>query len=308
MAATHLGPSGLFNGSTMALPPEWTVKLGKHLLRQRGLGWLKPPLRSVDRLLNLIRCSINRLALWRTLLRTRRYIHLGCGETRLVGAINVDARATRATDIRHDCTSLKLFPDNHFSGVVSNAFWEHVFLDARQHVVDEVHRVLTGGGFALFLGIPDFERIAKAYLKKEQGITAKSFDLSQVYRFTHGEPESTPTWWLENLHKSLFDVDTVFSILCSSGFRSWIIFRYSYGNEVVPGQLGFLAYKKQEISSEFMKVQLEKLLCQFHLNFVNLKSLEICTKTCSFGVEDRRPSQRCVPNAPNLRDLGGGRL
>jgi predicted SAM-dependent methyltransferase len=206
---------------------------------------------------------------------------LGCGEDKLVGAINLDARATRATDIRHDCASLEIFPDNHFAGVVSNAFWEHVLLNNRQHVIDEVYRVLRENGFSLFLGIPDFERIAMAYLNKERGITSEIFDLSQVYRFTHGDPESTPAWWFENLHKSLFDDDTVFNILRSSGFSSWIIFRYSYGNEVVPGQLGFLAYKKQDISRELIKQQLKDFLCQFHLEFVNLHSLEICTNVCS---------------------------
>lgn len=157
------------------------------------------------------------------------------------GAINVESRATRATDIQHDCRFLRIFPRNHFVGVVSNAFWEHVFLNDRQHVVDEVHRILTDDGFALFLGIPDFERIALAYLNKEQGITSQTFDLSQVYRFTHGGPESTPNWWFGNLHKSLFDVDTVLCVLRSAGFSSWIIFRYAYGNEAVPGQLGFPA-------------------------------------------------------------------
>ena len=158
----------------MVFPPEWTVKLGKQLLRHSGLGWLDRPLRNIYRSINFMRCCINRTVLWRTLLRTRSYIHLGCGETRLVGAINVDARATRAADIRYDCTSLALFQTSVL-GVVSNAFWEHVFLNARQQVVDEVHRVLREGGFSLFLGIPDFERIAKAYLDKEQGITTYSY-------------------------------------------------------------------------------------------------------------------------------------
>jgi hypothetical protein len=254
---------------------ELKFKLRNYLLKHKRLGCLEQSIRAGYSLFNRMRCSINRIVYWRVLLRDRKYVHLGCGDHALTGAINVDSRATRATDIRQDCRSLEIFPRNHFVGVVSNAFWEHVFLNDRQRVVDEVHRILRDDGFVLFLGIPDFERIAIAYLNKEQGITSQTFDLSQVYRFTHGDPESTPKWWFGNLHKSLFDVDTVLSILRSAGFSSLIIFRYSYGKESVPGQLGFLAYKKRRMSSNVMNQQLLELLQQFHLTFVNLNSLEI---------------------------------
>jgi predicted SAM-dependent methyltransferase len=254
---------------------ELKFKIRNCLLKHKRLGWLERPIRAGYSLFNRMRCSINRIVFWRALLRTRKYVHLGCGDRTLTGAINVDSRATRATDIRQDCKSLEIFPKDYFVGVVSNAFWEHVFLNDRQHVVDEAHRIIREDGFALFLGIPDFERIAIAYLNKEQGITSQTFDLSQVYRFTHGDPESTPKWWFGNLHKSLFDVETVLSILRSASFRSWIVFRYSYGNEAVPGQLGFLAYKKQRIPSNVMNQQLRELLLQFHLTFVNVNSLEI---------------------------------
>ncbi|MFA6598867.1 MAG: methyltransferase domain-containing protein [Ignavibacteriaceae bacterium] len=209
------------------------------------------------------------------MLKKQPYIHLGCGDTRIIGAINVDARSTSATDIRYNCTSLEIFPSNHFEGVFSNAFWEHVFLNNRLHVIEECQRVLKENGFALFLGIPDFERVAKAYLNKEPGITTKIFDLSQVYRFTHGGPESTPSWWFENLHKSLFDVYTINEILLTAQFSSWIIFRYSYGEERVPGQLGFLAYKNSSEDVESMHKKLILLIDEFNIKYVNISSLEI---------------------------------
>ncbi|MGS7457370.1 hypothetical protein, partial [Mycobacterium tuberculosis] len=68
------------------------------------------------------------------------------------------------------------------------------------------------------------------------------FDLENVYRYTHGAPEGV-SWWLEQLHKSLFDAEEVEQLLTAAGFRHYVIFNYSFLNEKMNLNLGFIAFK-----------------------------------------------------------------
>ena len=54
------------------------------------------------------------------------------------------------------------------------------------------------------------------------------FDLYNVYRYTHGAPEGQESWWLGQLHKSLFDASEVATLLSASGFAQYAIFCYAY--------------------------------------------------------------------------------
>jgi len=97
-----------------------------------------------------LNCNVNRFIKWNFFLKNNYYLHLGCGDTKLEKAINVDARYTSAADIRYNCINLKIFPSNHFQGVFSNAFWEHVYLNERQNVINSVIRVIRNDGFVFF--------------------------------------------------------------------------------------------------------------------------------------------------------------
>lgn len=180
--------------------------------------------------------------------RGRDRLHLGCADVRLEGFLNADVRATAATDLVLDCSDLDGLAAHSFSLIYSNAFLEHLYIDERERCLRGVHRVLKVDGVAVFTGIPDFEQVARAYLgaeavnSTEPGSTPERFDLYQVYRYTHGAPEQVP-WRFAQLHKSLFDKDTIEELLRKSGFRCFCIFRYGWGNERTPANCGFVAYK-----------------------------------------------------------------
>ncbi|MBT4498346.1 MAG: methyltransferase domain-containing protein, partial [Gemmatimonadetes bacterium] len=150
-----------------------------------------------------------------------RIIHIGCGDQRLDGFVNLDARQTSATDLVHSCDDLSFLPTHSFATIYSHAFFEHLFIFQREPCLRSAHRALKEDGTLVFLGLPDFRAIARAYLDGEPGVTLPRFDLREVYRYTHGQPEHAPDWWLEQLHKSLFDQETVTALLKAAGFNDF---------------------------------------------------------------------------------------
>ncbi|MGA3066358.1 MAG: methyltransferase domain-containing protein [Tepidisphaeraceae bacterium] len=185
-------------------------------------------------------------------------VHLGCGEMKLPGFVNIDARQTKATDLVHDCGNLAIFPSESVGFVFSHAFFEHLYLAQRVPLLADIRRALHPEGYVYFCGIPDFEMVARCYLEKTRGNTRPIFDLFEAYRYTHGEPEHKPAWWLEQLHKSLFDQHDLRSQLREAGFTSPSIFRYAFRQEPNPVNLGFVARKNDEpVGDDFLKQMAE---------------------------------------------------
>lgn len=91
------------------------------------------------------------------------------------------------------------------------------------------------------MGLPDFRTIARLYLEKVEGIIGDTFDLFNVYRYTHGDPEHAGDWWLAQLHKSLFDRAELDSLLRASGFNSWVVANYAFPGEPHALNLAFYA-------------------------------------------------------------------
>jgi predicted SAM-dependent methyltransferase len=177
------------------------------------------------------------------LLATTDKLHIGCGDVKLPGFINMDFRATLATDIAADCTEINIFPPGSLSLVYSHAFFEHLYRLDRIKNLKTVFNSLKNDGRVVYMGFPDFKVIAKAYLDKEKGLIGDRFNLYHVYRFTHGDPEHVKGWWLEQLHKSLFDTETVSELLTQAGFSYYCIFNYCFKNEHLPVNMGFVAFK-----------------------------------------------------------------
>lgn len=219
-----------------------------------------------------VRCLINRIFFFGNLLSRKKYLHLGCGDIRIGNCLNIDYRATKATDLVHDCGNLSLFKDRQFKSVYSHAFFEHLYRDKRIPLLMEVKRVLDEKGYALFLGLPDFERIVTAYLNKEKGLFSETFDLYEVYRYTHGDPERYPSWWLQQLHKSLLDSTELSVLLPQGGFKHFLIFRYCFRNEHLPVSMGFYAWVSEGI--KITAKDLPEIIGKYTDN-VNIKSLEI---------------------------------
>lgn len=219
-----------------------------------------------------IRCLVNRIFFFSRILSQKKFLHLGCGDIRIRRCLNLDYRATGATDLVHDCSNLSLFRDKTFSSVYSHAFFEHLYREQRVPLLRDVKRVLCDSGYALFLGMPDFERIAKAYLDREKGLFSDTFNLYEVYRYTHGDPERYPSWWLQQLHKSLLDSEELSALLPEAGFRYFLIFRYCFRSEHLPVSMGFYA-----TFSETARISAKNLpdIINKYTDSVNIKTLEI---------------------------------
>jgi predicted SAM-dependent methyltransferase len=170
-------------------------------------------------------------------------IHLGCDVVKIEGLINVDVRPTAATDIVRDCGDVNVFPDNSAELIFSHAFFEHLYRAQQIPLLTDIRRALRPDGHIFFCGIPDFEVIARCYLDKLKGNISPTFDLFEVYRYTHGDPEQHPTWWIEQLHKSLFDQHEMRRLLTEAGFTNPALFRYAYRDEPHAMNLAFIARK-----------------------------------------------------------------
>jgi hypothetical protein len=169
-------------------------------------------------------------------------IHLGCGDDRLPGFVNIDSRPTAAVDVAMDL-SLPRLADGSVSFAFSNAFFEHLYRPARGPHLGRIRRALAPDGACCYMGIPYFPNIARLYVERGPGTAGPVFDLFNVYRYTHGDPEGQAAWWLGQLHKSLFDEDEVAGLLSRSGFGSYVMFCYGYPDDTneVPVTMGFYA-------------------------------------------------------------------
>lgn len=174
-------------------------------------------------------------------------LHLGCGEDHLPGYLNCEYRLTCAADIIMDCSSLKKFKDKSVTEIFSHAFFEHLYKAQQLPFLIDCCRVLQEDGNIIFLGIPDFEIIAQEYLSNAKHKDDKDgFNLYHVYRYSHGDPEIAQDYWLEQLHKSLFDKQYLKDLLLMSGFYTIVVFNYCYPGENIPLNLGFIGRKKPE--------------------------------------------------------------
>jgi len=159
-------------------------------------------------------------------------LHLGCGNVRLEGYVNIDIVPTPATDLAADITRLSMFADASVEEIRMDAVLEHL---------REWHRVLRPEGTLSVSWIPDFDVIAETYVHKRPGRFGGPFTLHEVYRYTHGEP--IPANAPEQIHKDLFTRDSVKADLEAAGFEITSIENVSYGDERIALNLNVVAKK-----------------------------------------------------------------
>lgn len=221
-----------------------------------------------------VKASLNKNLFFNKLIYKKNKVHLGCGDIKLKKFLNIDCRPTKAVDIINDCTNLSILPKNYFLEVYSHAFFEHLFPNQRVPCLKSIYRILKDNGLVFFIGIPDFEQVAKAYLNKEKGLLSEKFDLYHVQRFTH-DPVIADCMsleedgWLEQVHKSLFDIDEIEKLLKNSGFNSFIIFDYCFKDDHLAVSLGFIAFKTKpliKIDEEWIKKFIKKYKTDINLD------------------------------------------
>ncbi len=201
--------------------------------------------RLLEEVFSNVRCLINKNFRLESLIKSNSGLHVGCGDIRLTNFINLDVRATKATDIAQNSTKLTIFPNKSFQTVFSNAFFEHLYKDQRIPHLTDAKRTLKPNGILIYLGMPDFRIVADSYLKRTPGILYKKFDVNEAYRYTHGNPEQADGWWQEQLHKSLFDEDSLSEMVTKAGFDHFLIFNYSFRDEHLALNLGVIGFNKK---------------------------------------------------------------
>jgi len=198
-------------------------------------------------------------------------IHLGCGDKHFDGMLNCEFRPTRAADVVMDCGDVRRFRSDSATLIFSHAFFEHLYMRQQAPLIRGCRRVLKPGGLLVFIGLPDFEAISDAYLKKTQLDAATDglakhgdhFNLANVYRYTHGAPEIAPAYWLEQLHKSVFDKAFLRALLNTAGFEDVVLFNYRFPNESLPVCLGFAARKEGGPQTGALRDSLPEILAPF---------------------------------------------
>jgi predicted SAM-dependent methyltransferase len=201
--------------------------------------------------------------------------HLGCGERRLDGYVNVDIRQTPATDLVADLNTLSL--PQPAAGIFSHAFFEHLRRDSRVAHLRAARLALEPGGFVCYLGLPDFQRVAELYLSAGPGIIGPTFDLHNVYRYTHGDPEQADgdDGWVGQLHKALFDAREVETLLRDAGYPSYVVFRYVFPGEPPETDLSLGFYATGErASTDDLKARCRTFLDPFDGQFLDLATLQ----------------------------------
>lgn len=228
--------------------------------------------------------------------------HMGCGEQRLEGYVNADLVSTSAADVVLDL-SVPTFPeDTPVDGVFSHAFFEHLRRDARVPHLSALRKGLVPGGFVCYLGLPDFRRVAELYLAGGPGVVGPHFDLFNVYRYTHGDPEMNPDeGWEPQLHKSLFDVSEIGLLLREAGFASYVVFRYVYPGDppAIDLSLGFYA-TATAVSRDELEDRARSFLAEFDGRFIELASIAFedgRTRPAAFAAATALPPRRLMRRA-----------
>jgi predicted SAM-dependent methyltransferase len=200
-------------------------------------------------------------------------VHFGCGGDRLADYINIDYRRTPATDVTMDLNVPQLGTST-VALAFSNAFFEHLYRPQRLPHLRRVREVLEPAGVCCYIGVPYFKNVARFYLEKAPGTLGPVFDLYNVYRYTHGDPEHQPSWWLQQLHKSLFDEDEMASLLGEAGFESYAMFCYGYPGDdhELPVTMGFYA-SRSPMPTESLREQCLAFLSRFADRRIRMSTL-----------------------------------
>ena len=205
--------------------------------------------------------------------RTGLRVHLGCGSDTLPGFINIDYRPASAADVVMDLNRPRFAPDS-VAFAFSNAFFEHLYRDSRLPHLQAMREAIGPTGVICYIGIPYFRNVARQYVERGPGTAGPLFDLFNVYRYTHGNPEQATTWWIGQLHKSLFDEEELSSLLNEAGLASHVMFAYAYPDDTNPVSvtMGFYATRVQA-SEEVLRKECLAFLEPFDNNRLVLKSL-----------------------------------
>ncbi|MBN1794172.1 MAG: hypothetical protein JW844_04330 [Candidatus Omnitrophica bacterium] len=145
-------------------------------------------------------------------------LHLCCGTKKYPGYINIDVVPLEGADIIMNIPDdLAAIPSECASEILMESGFEHFYQYQQDDVLRECRRILKEEGRLVLKWLPDFDLIVDRYVRhRDRGGADNTFDLYQVYRYTHAEP--TPENSPHQLHKDIFTKDSVRKLLERNGF------------------------------------------------------------------------------------------
>jgi predicted SAM-dependent methyltransferase len=147
-------------------------------------------------------------------------LHLGCGNRKINGYINIDIQKSPSTDIVSDIIDLP-YDDNSIDLIYSCCVLEHFGRNNNLKffrntswidVIKYWYKLLKPGG-EIYICVPDFEAVCKEYLKNK--------DINKIIGITIGGQKNE-----EDLHGMIYDFKSLQTILDSVGFKN--ISRYKW--------------------------------------------------------------------------------
>lgn len=132
-------------------------------------------------------------------------LHLGAGQIRIPGFINIDFRPLTGTDIVASADNLSMFQDDSVDLVYASNVLEHFPRRDTQRVLREWYRVLKPSG-TLRVSVPDFESCIKVY--------KMTHNLALILAQLVGGQD-----YPGNTHLMVFDFAYLSTLLSEVGFR-----------------------------------------------------------------------------------------
>jgi predicted SAM-dependent methyltransferase len=141
-------------------------------------------------------------------------LHLGCGEKRIEGFINIDSRDLENVDLVDDISQLRSIEDSSVDLIYASHVLEHFGRFKYMDVLKKWYSVLKKGGI-LRISVPDFESVCEYY--NEKG------DIYSLRGFLYGGQN-----YPENYHYCAWDFKSIGKDLTEVGFKN--VVRYDWRN------------------------------------------------------------------------------
>jgi ubiquinone/menaquinone biosynthesis C-methylase UbiE len=132
-------------------------------------------------------------------------LHLGCGEKRIEGYINIDCRPLPTVDSVQNVKLLRSYKHNTVDVLYASHVLEHFGRWEYEHILQRWFDIIKPGGL-LRLSVPDFSSICKHYNKNE--------NLEVIMGLLYGGQD-----YSENYHYVAFDFSSLKKTLIKIGFK-----------------------------------------------------------------------------------------
>lgn len=167
-------------------------------------------------------------------------LHLGCGNKRLAGYVNVDSRPDVGADLVANIMDLSSLPDDYADLIYVCHALEHVPAARQLATLKGWRRILKAGGI-LRISVPDWRAMAEMYVN--DGVALKVF-IAALF----GGQE-----YPENFHYTTHDWQSLSELLLDAGFHRVMGWKPS---EVLPAT-GFSDYSTTIIGGRPISLNME---------------------------------------------------